>query len=158
MRITIIPPVVFAATLFGAAAFAQSNGQQSATQRPGPSPEQSQAQSSGTQPRLMTQHKLQQSLQQAGFKDVKILDESFLVQAQSADGTPVVMMVNPASHQSAALSNQGSGGAAAASNSGGESGQTAKPPGSVTPEHHATGQDQMPGNKSGTTVNPPQQR
>jgi hypothetical protein len=55
------------------------------------------AQPPASDAKMMTQAKVTTSLQQAGFKDVQILDESFLVQAKTADGTPVVMMINPPS-------------------------------------------------------------
>jgi hypothetical protein len=167
MRTMIVPAIAIAAMLVGPAAFAQSTDQQSAAENPSPSPQQSPA-SPGTQPRLMTKQKVQQSLQQSGFKDVKILDESSLVQAKSPDGTEVVMVVNPPSqNQSAARPSKGgtasttNSGAGAPGSPGTKSGQTVSPSGSVTPERHATGQDQsgvrgLPGNKSGSTVKPQQ--
>ena len=170
MRITIIPATIIAAMLIGPAAFAQAPGQQSAAQNPGPSPQQSPTPPPGAQPTLMTLHNVQQSLQQAGFKDIKIINESFLVQAKSPDGTKVVMVVNPPS-QNQSATDQSNGGPASRTNSGAgmpglpgnKSGQTVSPSGSVTPERHATDQDQsgvrgLPGNKSGTTATSPQQQ
>jgi hypothetical protein len=173
MRIKFIPAISIAAMLVGSAAFAQSTGQPGAAQKPGPSQQQSPATSPGTQPSLMTKHSVEQSLQAAGFKDVKILDESFLVHAQSPDGTEVVMVVNPPAQSQSATgqSGRGNGGTASTANSGAgvqglpgnKSGKTLSPSGSVTPERHATGQDQsgvrgLPDTKSGTTVKPQQQQ
>jgi hypothetical protein len=39
--------------------------------------------------------KLSQDLQQAGFTDIKIMPDSFLVRAKDRDGNPVMMVVNP---------------------------------------------------------------
>jgi hypothetical protein len=62
---------------------------------------------SGTQPNEMSGHqntqqngpsisaKLRQSLTQAGFTDVRVMPESFLVRAKDKDGNPVMMVVNP---------------------------------------------------------------
>jgi hypothetical protein len=139
MRIRIIPATMIAALLLGLAAFAQSTGHQSAAQNPGPSsPQQSPATSQGAQPGLMARHKVQEWLQQAGFKHIKILDESFLVQAKSPNGTKVMMVVNPPpQNQSAAgQSSRDNGGPASMTNSGpgvtgSKSGQNTSPSGSA---------------------------
>lgn len=39
--------------------------------------------------------KLRSNLEQAGFKEVRVLPESFLVRAKDKDGHPVMMIVNP---------------------------------------------------------------
>jgi hypothetical protein len=39
--------------------------------------------------------KLRQSLSQAGFTDVHVMPESFLVRAKDKDGNPVMMVINP---------------------------------------------------------------
>ena len=39
--------------------------------------------------------KIEQDLQSAGFKDVKVMAESFVVQAKSKDGDPVLMTIGP---------------------------------------------------------------
>lgn len=48
-----------------------------------------------TQAQTMSQDKLRQQLTKAGFRDVKILDAAYLVQAQTEDGNDVMMMINP---------------------------------------------------------------
>ena len=46
------------------------------------------------QPALTVQ-KLTQDLQKAGFTEVKILQDAFLVQAKTADGNPILMTIGP---------------------------------------------------------------
>jgi hypothetical protein len=43
----------------------------------------------------VTAQKIRQDLQSAGFTDVKVVAESFVVQAKSKDGDPVVMTIGP---------------------------------------------------------------
>jgi hypothetical protein len=42
-----------------------------------------------------TIEKITQDLRKAGFSDVKILQDSFLVQAKTKDGNPILMTVGP---------------------------------------------------------------
>jgi hypothetical protein len=42
-----------------------------------------------------TQQKIRQSLEQSGFKDVRVVPESFVVRAQAPDGSRVVMLLSP---------------------------------------------------------------
>src|SRR5579872_123686 len=44
---------------------------------------------------LAAAQKIKQDLQTAGFTDVKVVAESFVVQAKSKDGDPVVMTIGP---------------------------------------------------------------
>jgi hypothetical protein len=44
---------------------------------------------------LAAAQKIRQDLQSAGFKDVKVVAESFVVQAKSRDGDPVLMTIGP---------------------------------------------------------------
>jgi hypothetical protein len=43
----------------------------------------------------MSQQKLRQSLQNAGFKDIKIVDAAYVVHARTQDGNFVVMYIDP---------------------------------------------------------------
>jgi hypothetical protein len=43
----------------------------------------------------LTIQKLTQDLQKAGFTEVKILQDSFLVQAKTGDGNPILMTIGP---------------------------------------------------------------
>ena len=44
---------------------------------------------------LVTAQKLRQDLQNAGFSDVNVVAESFVVQAKTKDGYPIVMTIGP---------------------------------------------------------------
>src|SRR4051794_39216049 len=44
---------------------------------------------------LAAAQKIQQDLKSAGFSDVKVVAESFVVQAKSKDGNPVLMTIGP---------------------------------------------------------------
>jgi hypothetical protein len=54
----------------------------------------SQASNSDHNPTMMRQ-KVKQDLEQAGFKNVQVMPESFLVRAQNKEGQPVMMIINP---------------------------------------------------------------
>ncbi|ACA20007.1 PRC-barrel domain protein [Methylobacterium sp. 4-46] len=73
-------------------ALAQGNGAQTQT-----SPSAAQAGQPGSQQHasLVTANKIRQDLQNAGFSDVKVVAESFVIQAKSKDGDPVLMTVGP---------------------------------------------------------------
>lgn len=43
----------------------------------------------------ITVQKLKSDLQNAGFSDVKVMAEAFVVQAKTKDGNPVVMTIGP---------------------------------------------------------------
>jgi hypothetical protein len=43
----------------------------------------------------LTIEKLTQDLQKAGFSDVKVLEDAFLVQAKTKDGNPILMTFGP---------------------------------------------------------------
>jgi hypothetical protein len=89
--------------LIGAAlagpAFAQGSSPQ-AQQQPGQSRGQNQGQNQGqgqgqTQNQAMSQQQLRRQLEQAGFRDVQILDAAYLVQARTQEGHTVLMTINP---------------------------------------------------------------
>jgi hypothetical protein len=42
-----------------------------------------------------TQQKIRQSLEQAGFKDIRVVPETFVVRAQAPDGSRIVMLLSP---------------------------------------------------------------
>jgi hypothetical protein len=44
---------------------------------------------------LDTQEKLRQSLEESGFKNVKVTAETYVVHAKAPDGSHIVMMVSP---------------------------------------------------------------
>ena len=53
--------------------------------------------SSGQQAKAMPQTKLRDTLEKAGFKDVKIVDAAYVVTAQTSEGARAMMYINPAS-------------------------------------------------------------
>lgn len=74
-----------ALSLMTAAAFAQTSTSSSTN-------------SSSNQPsaaQAATAQKIKSDLQSAGFQDVNVAPESFLVQAKTKDGDPVVMTIGP---------------------------------------------------------------
>lgn len=91
MRSVIIPTFVLAAVLAGPA-LAQSSTSPAQPHNQATNPS-SNMQQSGD--RLVTVQKLTQDLQKAGFTDVSVVAESFVVQAKSKDGDPVLMTIGP---------------------------------------------------------------
>lgn len=76
--------------LFAAPAFAQSPTSQTQTQ-----PNAQTNTNPSSSPTLAASQKIKQDLQGAGFTDVKVVAESFVVQAKSKDGDPVLMTIGP---------------------------------------------------------------
>jgi glucose/arabinose dehydrogenase len=74
------------------AAFAQNQTSTPSTQSQSSQPSQS---STSSNPNLAAANKIQQDLRNAGFTDVKVVAESFVVQAKSKDGNPVLMTIGP---------------------------------------------------------------
>lgn len=74
--------------LIAAPAFAQS------PTSPSQSAGQSSTTSTSTQS-LAASQKIKQDLQSAGFTDIKVVAQSFVVQAKSKDGDPVLMTIGP---------------------------------------------------------------
>jgi hypothetical protein len=56
-----------------------------------------------------TQQQIQNDLKNAGFTDVKVVAESFVVQAKTKDGNPVVMTIGPHGMSAFEAMNSGSG-------------------------------------------------
>jgi hypothetical protein len=59
----------------------------------------------------MTQTKVRESLEKAGFKDVKIVDAAYLVNANTSDGSKAVMYINPSSSMAPDKASTGMSGA-----------------------------------------------
>ena len=101
MRIPALP-LVASLALFAAPAFAQSSGV-TGTSPSDTSPSTSAAASTSSTASEMnggklsmdTQQKIRQSLEQSGFKDIRVVPESFVIHAQAPDGSHVVMMMTP---------------------------------------------------------------
>jgi hypothetical protein len=78
---------IAAVALASTPAFAQSGANTSS---------QASSQSTGSSNQnLAAAQKIQQDLTSAGFTDVKVVAESFVVQAKTKDGNPVVMTIGP---------------------------------------------------------------
>jgi hypothetical protein len=72
------------------AAFAQST-----TVTPNPPSPAAAKQQKTTQQSALTIEKLTQDMQKAGFTEVKVLEDAFLIQAKTKDGNPIVMSIGP---------------------------------------------------------------
>jgi hypothetical protein len=83
-----LPLAAVIALVSGSAVFAQGSPNQPA---PNPSANQG-AQSQSQQP---IRQQIQNDLSQAGYTDIKIMPESFLVRAKDKRGNPVMMLINP---------------------------------------------------------------
>lgn len=118
-----IPAVSLALALTALAANAQSNNPHSAAGNASAS-----TVGTSTPKGPMNQERLKKVLGEAGFQNVRVLDESFLVQAQTKDGDPVIMMINPPGPSTASATGGQSTGTAGSSTamppSGGASGST----------------------------------
>ncbi len=89
-------PAAAAILALAAPAFGQGAGQPPGQQPPGQQTQQQQIQQQqAVRTAPLTQEKLRQQMTQAGFQDVRILDAAYLVQARTAEGDTVLMMINP---------------------------------------------------------------
>jgi hypothetical protein len=75
-------------------AFAGSAFSQGAPNQPVPNPS-AKDQSSQTQSQQPIRQQVQNDLARAGYTDIKIMPESFLVRAKDKSGNPVMMVINP---------------------------------------------------------------
>jgi hypothetical protein len=90
MRHTLLMSTLALALAVSGTAFAQSTTD--ATKPP--SADATKPQSSG-QKSAPTIDNAIQDLQKAGFSDVKVLEDAFLVQAKTKDGNPIIMTIGP---------------------------------------------------------------
>jgi len=90
MRNTLFASTLAFALAVSGAAFAQSTT--SATNPPSPN---TTKQQSSSQKSDLTIDKVTQDLQKAGFTDVKLLEDAFLIQAKTKDGDPIIMTIGP---------------------------------------------------------------
>ncbi|KQW25436.1 hypothetical protein ASC71_21150 [Rhizobium sp. Root1240] len=84
----------FASTLLAASAMAQSSDSSSTDASKDTSTETTSA-SRQSGAAAMNQEKVRQQLTDAGFKEVQILDASYLVRAQTEEGNTVLMVIDP---------------------------------------------------------------
>jgi hypothetical protein len=128
MRYSIISALFLAAALSTPVLAQSSNQQGQKSQTTGQQQAQGSAQSkSGAASHAMTQQKLRSSLEQAGFKEVTIVDAAYLVQAKTSDGDEVLMTINPPMMGSNTSANaSGNSGTSGSSGSGQSSSTTPK--------------------------------
>ena len=81
----------------GSAAWAQSSSSNPGSQSNTTAGSQSASDQSspGSSVTADTQQKIRQSLEQSGFKDIRVVPESFVVRAQAPDGSRIVMLLSP---------------------------------------------------------------
>ena len=84
----------------------------------------SQATANSAQSLAATQQ-IQQDLKKAGFTDVKVVAESFVVQAKSRDGDPVLMTIGP--HGMSVFEAMNAGSNSSTSSQSGTTGSTSSP-------------------------------
>ena len=89
MRNTLLMSTLAFALAVSGTAFAQST---TAATKP-PSADAAKPQTSGQ--KAVTIDKVTQDLQKAGFSDVKVLEDAFLIQAKTKDGNSIIMTVGP---------------------------------------------------------------
>jgi hypothetical protein len=80
--------------LVSVAAFAQ-NDQANTQSKAGTDSQTSQTQSSTAASRESLRQEIKSNLEQAGFSDVKLMPDSFLVRARDKSGHPIAMIINP---------------------------------------------------------------
>jgi len=68
---------------------------QSPTSAPNPSSPNATNQPKANQQSALTIAKVTQDMQKAGFTEVKVLEDAFLIQAKTKDGTPIMMTIGP---------------------------------------------------------------
>jgi hypothetical protein len=86
---------IFMSTLAFALALSGTAFAQATTSATHPAvPDATKQQNSG-QKSILTIDKVTQDLQKAGFSDVKVLEDAFLIQAKTKDGNPVIMTIGP---------------------------------------------------------------
>ncbi|MGJ4942025.1 hypothetical protein ACQR1W_15730 [Bradyrhizobium sp. HKCCYLS1011] len=105
MRNVLVTACAIAAFAVSAPTFAQGTGQATTQGMGQTTPQgtgqattgaQSSAQQSGqSAQKLAAAQQIQQDLKNAGFTDVKVVAESFVVQAKTKDGNPILMTIGP---------------------------------------------------------------
>jgi len=87
--------ILFTSTLtFALAASGAAFAQSKTSANNPPSPDAATQQNSG-QKSVLTINNVTQDLQKAGFSDIKVLQDAFLIQAKTKDGNPIVMTIGP---------------------------------------------------------------
>jgi hypothetical protein len=93
-KIVFVPALALALAASGAA-FAQSPTGAAPSSPPAAAAPQKAAMPQKADQSALTIEKLTQDLQKAGFSEVKVLEDAFLVQAKTKDGNPILMTIGP---------------------------------------------------------------
>lgn len=110
LRKFIIPAAfAFAIATPALAATAGSSTSGSRTQDSGAQQSTQQENTTGQATTPMIAQKLRSSLSQAGFTDIHVMPQSFLVRAKDQDGNPVMMVINPNSLMAVTAANPSNG-------------------------------------------------
>ena len=118
MRKFLLPVYLTAGLALAATgAAAQQTGTTQPQKQAAQTQQQGQDQMNKDQFKAMTQAKLKKTLQDAGFKSIRVVDATYLVQAQTKDGDNVLMFINPPDVSAANNSGQNSGSSASHNNS-----------------------------------------
>jgi hypothetical protein len=96
---------IFATALTLALAVSGTAFAQSKTTAANPPPAADAAQQQKANASAPTVKNIMQDLQKAGFSDVKVLEDAFLVQAKTKDGNPIIMTIGPNGVSALELSN-----------------------------------------------------
>lgn len=109
--------IVFASALTLALAVSGTAFAQSPTGAPNPPSPIAANQQRVKRQSALTVEKVTQDLQKAGFTDVKVLEDAFLIQAKTKDGHPILMTLGPSGMSALEMSNaSGTSGQAAPDN------------------------------------------
>ena len=90
MHNTVFVSALTLALAVSGTAFAQSTPGAASPSSPGAATQQK-----ANKQAVLTVEKLKQDLQKAGFNGVTVLEDAFLIQAKTKDGTPILMTVGP---------------------------------------------------------------
>jgi hypothetical protein len=96
---------VFMSTLALALAVSGTAFAQSTTGATNPASLNATKQQNADQQSALTVDKLKQDLQKAGFSEVKVLQDAFLIQAKTKDGNPILMTIGPNGMSALEMSN-----------------------------------------------------
>ena len=114
--------IISAAILITGPSLAQAPSSQTPPAQNKPAPSQTQSNQTGAGGQSQNQsirQQVQKNLSQAGYSDIKIMPESFLVRAKDKDGNPVMMVINPDSITAITEINRGDGSATTGSGNAG---------------------------------------
>lgn len=103
MRNTLFVSTLALALAVSGTAFAQSTTGATSSPSPGATNQQDANQKSP-----LTIDRLKQDLQKAGFSEVKVLQDAFLIQAKTKDGNPIMMTIGPNGMSALEMSNSSS--------------------------------------------------